>query len=55
VVFGKFWSSSFGYSTSQKALHFELFIFLLQNFGYIQLPEKKADHKHPAPKSNPFN
>jgi hypothetical protein len=54
--FGKFWSSSYGYSKSQKPLDLRFFNFFpLQSFGYIQLLKNKADHNHPASKSSPFN
>jgi hypothetical protein len=32
VIFGKFWSSSSGYSKSQKVLHFRAFHFSITEF-----------------------
>jgi hypothetical protein len=44
VIFGKFWSFLLAIQNLKKLFILELFIFLLQNFGYIQLLKKKDDH-----------
>jgi hypothetical protein len=42
VIFGKFWSSSSGYSKSQKALRFRAFHFSITEFWLYTATKKKG-------------